>query len=171
MAGNVFWWKVFGKVNAHLWEAVKRTMEGDTEVPDWLVKGRTMLVKGRTILIPKKGCQGKPDQYQPITCLNTAYKLFTAVLTTLLRQHVDEYDILPPEQKALRPRRRGCLDALLLDTEVASKARWDGRNLSVAWVDYSKAYDRVPHSWLVEMLTTIRAPQPLWRCIENLIPK
>lgn len=161
---HAFWWKVFPKANAHLWEAVKGTMDGESEVPDWFVRGRT-------VLIPKEGCQGRPDQYRPITCLNTGYKLFTAVLTTLLRQHVDEHEILPPEQKALRPRRRGCLDALVLDTEVAAEARRSGKDLSVAWVDYSKAYDRVPHSWLVEMLTNIKAPRPIRRCIENLILK
>ena len=26
------------------------------------------------------------------------------------------------------------------------------KNLAVAWIDYKKAYDMVPHSWIVECL-------------------
>lgn len=159
-----FWWKNFHQANAHLWEAVKGVLEGVVEPPDWFVRGRT-------VLIPKKECQGKPDQYRPITCLNTGYKLLTAVITILLRQHVVEHAILPAEQKALHSGRRGCLEALLIDSTIVHEARTDKRNLSVAWIDYSKAYDRVPHDWILEMLDTIKAPEPLRRCVAALIPK
>jgi hypothetical protein len=27
-----------------------------------------------------------------------------------------------------------------------------GRSLSMAWIDYKKAYDMVPHSWLLEVI-------------------
>ncbi len=35
------------------------------------------------------------------------------------------------------------------------------RNLSVAWVDYRKAYDLVPHRWVNAVLRAIRAPKPI----------
>ncbi len=31
---------------------------------------------------------------------------------------------------------------------IAQEATSRSRNLSVAWIDYQKAYDRVPHGWL-----------------------
>ena len=162
---QAYWWKVFHQAADILWGIVKGSLEGsDVEIPDWFVKGRT-------VLIPKKECQGQPDQYRPITCLNTGYKLLTAVITILLRQHVVENDILPAEQKALRPSRRGCLDALWTDAMLTGEARYYKKSLSVAWIDYSKAYDRVPHEWLEEMLDSIKAPPALRRCISNLIPK
>ena len=52
----------------------------ETELPDWLVKGRT-------VLFPKDGCEGKPDQFRPINCLNCTYKLLTGVLTKILMAH------------------------------------------------------------------------------------
>ena len=45
--------------------------------------------------------------YRPITCLNTAFKLFTGALTGMLLDHTTAYNCLPPEQKALRKGRRG----------------------------------------------------------------
>ena len=81
-----------------------------------------LLVKGRTVLIPKEGCQGRPEQYRPITCLNTAYKLMTAVMTEVLYEHVSTYSDLPMEQRAIRRGHRGCLDALMIDSMIAKEA-------------------------------------------------
>lgn len=75
-------------------------------------------MRGRTVLISKDGCKGKPDQYKPITVLNTAYKLFTGVLAGMSQQYVFENDLLPLEQKALRKGRRGCYDALMVDAMI-----------------------------------------------------
>ena len=80
------------------------------------------------------------EAHRPITCLNTALKLFTGTLTALLMDHVEAYDLIPREQKALRKGRRGCLGALVIDAAVAEETKETGRNLSVGWVDYRKAY-------------------------------
>ena len=159
----VFWWKNFHHAAAHLWKMVRGVVAGSVDPPDWFVRRRT-------VLLPKAGCQGKPDQYWPITCLNMAYKLLTSVVTTLLKQHVDRNSILPIEHKAMRKNRHGYLDALWLDSMISGEAKRSKRSLSVAWIDYSKTYDRVPHDWLRDMLESIRAPEPLRRCISTLIP-
>ena len=85
------------------------------------------------MLIPKAGCEGRLDQYRPITCLNTAYKLLTTVLTEVLYDHAMEHAYLPPEQWAIRRGHRGCLDALMVDSMVAREAMVHPRSLSVAW--------------------------------------
>ena len=124
-------------------------------------------MRGRTVLIPKEEFQGKADQYCPITVLNTGYKLLTGVLTILLWDHLEEHNIIPVEQKALRKGRRGCLDALMVDSMIAGEAKFKRRNLSVAWTDYQKAYDRVPHSWLEWVLQIIGAPEKARQCIAS----
>ena len=70
-------------------------------------------------MLPKEGCTGKPDQYRPITCLNTIYKLLTTTLAEVLMTHVKAKNLLPEEQKALRRGRRGCLDALTVDAAIS----------------------------------------------------
>ena len=66
-----YWWKHFCQATVPLGRAVWDMLEeGDSDnIPTWFVKGRT-------VLIPKAGCEGRPEQYQPITCLNTAYISF-----------------------------------------------------------------------------------------------
>jgi hypothetical protein len=78
--------------------------------------------------------------------------------------------LLPDEQKALRKGRRGCLDALVIDEAIASEAKLYRRNLNVAWIDYRKAYDMVPHRWLRKVLRAIRAPKMVSRMVSELIP-
>ena len=140
-------------------------LEGDSEsIPTWFVRGRT-------VLIPKEGCQGRPEQYRPITCLNTGYKLLTAVMTEVLYDHAIAYSCLPLEQRAIRRNRSGCLDALMIDSMVSGEARACSRNISAAWIDYQKAYDRVPHEWLGEMLRIIGAPRSIQLVLDNLRKK
>lgn len=91
-------------------------IKGEEQMPAWMVRGRT-------VLIPKEGCTGCPEQYRPITCLNTAYKIYTGTLAEMLLEHVESCELLPPEQKALRRRRRGCLDALVIDGAVTGEAK------------------------------------------------
>ena len=50
------------------------------------------------------------------------------------------------------------LDALIIDEAVAEEAKKDKRNLSVAWIDYRKAYDLVPHRWIGQILRAMAAP-------------
>ena len=117
-------------------------MKGDPDsIPTWFVKGRTAL-------IPKKGCQRRPKQYQPITCLNTEYKLLTAVMTEVLYDHAIAYSLLPTEQQAIHRGHHGCLHALMIDSMVAKEATVCCRDLSVAWIDYQKAYNKVLHEWI-----------------------
>ena len=157
-----YWWKVFGRMRTRLKELMWEVMDG-AEVSEWMVKGRT-------ILIPKPGCTGEPEQYRPITCLNTAYKLYTGALAAVLTQHAIGNQLLPPEQKALRKGRRGCLDALVIDGAVTQEAKLHRRDLSVAWIDYKKAFDMTPHVWLTRMLKSIRPPTAVRKAIIALIP-
>ena len=40
---------------------------------------------------------------------------------------------------------------MLIDEMILKDAK-RGKNLSMAWIDYKKAYDMVPHSWLLEVV-------------------
>ena len=95
---------------------------------------------------PQRGVFGGADQFRPITCLITMYKLYTRVIAQLLTVHVESRQILPEEQKALRKGRRGCLDALAVDGMAVIESKMSKRNLSVAWIDYRKAFDMIPQT-------------------------
>ena len=47
---------------------------------------------------------------------------------------------------------RGTKDELMIDKMVMKSCKRRMTNLSVAWIDYTKAYDMVPHTWILQYL-------------------
>ena len=72
----------------------------------------------------------------------------TAVIAEAMYEHLEE--ILP--QKGCKRGSRGTKDQLLIDKEILQDCKRRRTNLTMAWIDYHKAYDMVPHSWIMECL-------------------
>eukprot|EP00957_Ditylum_brightwellii_P011580 875552-Ditylum_brightwellii.AAC.1 len=92
------------------------------------------------------------------------------IITNHVYDHICKNDILPPEQKEIKQKARGCKDHLVLDKVTLELTQQNKRNLSLAWIDYQKAYNLVPHSWISEVLETYKVESTLHRFIEKLIP-
>ena len=156
-----YWFKSLPGMAEVLRQMCEQFLNAQMQVPKWLIRGRT-------VLIPKEGCTGLPGQYRPIACLNAAYKLLTSALSEKLTGLLAENDILPIEQRAMRRGHRGCLDALLVDGAITESHTVRRDNLSVAWIDFQKAYDRVPHRWIIRALSAIGAPERIVRLVDSL---
>lgn len=113
--------------------------------PDWLTIGITYL-------LPKTEDTKNPKNYRPITCLPTTYKILTSIITERVYKHLDENDLLPKEQKGCRRGSYGCKDQLLINKAIIEDAKKRKKNLSTAWIDYKKAFDSVPHDWILKCL-------------------
>ena len=128
-------------INPLLAQCLNKCVE-EGNVPDWMVKGRT-------VLIQKDQAKGKvAGNYRPITCLPLMWKLLTGIFSEKIYQHLEANVLLPEEQKGCSKRSRGTKDQLLIDKAVLKEAKKAKRCLSMAWIDYRKAYDMVPHAWL-----------------------
>ena len=128
------------------------------------------LTGGRTTLIHKKGPTDVAQNYRPITCLPTIFKLLTLMLTNRIYDHVTVNYILPFEQKGCRRRARGCKDHLLLDKAIVEDCKRRKKKASYMWIDYKKAYDSVPHSWLVRILQLYKIDDTTCNFITHLMP-
>ena len=56
------------------------------------------------------------------------------------------------EQKGCKKGSYGCKDQLLIDKMILEHCRKMKRNLSTAWIDYTKVFDSVPHSWILKTM-------------------
>ena len=65
---------------------------------------------------------------------------------------MENENLLPEEQKSCWRKSRGTKDQLLIDMTTLKDCRKRRINLAMAWIDYKKAYDFVPHSWILECL-------------------
>ncbi len=105
-----------------------------------------------------------------IACLNTCYKLLTGFVTAYLDQYVTERNLFVGEQRALQKGAWGCTHALLLDQTLISDAQdQKQRSISVGWIDYAKAFDSVPHSYIQWLLQAMRVPNPLRNFLKGLM--
>lgn len=139
-----FWFKKFTSMHVRIASGLQGCL-AQGWVPKWMTLGRTSLF----MKDPAKG--RRADNYRPIACLPLMWKLLTGILSEKIYCHLDGNNLLPDEQKGCRKRSRGTKDQLLIDKMILKDAKV-GKNLSMAWIDYKKAYDMVPHSWIKEVV-------------------
>ena len=61
-------------------------------------------------------------------------------------------NLLPEEQKGCRRKSGETKDQLLINKTLLKDCRKRITSLAMAWIYYAKAYDFVPHSWILECL-------------------
>ena len=111
------------------------------------------MTKGRTVLFQKDPAKGNAvDNSRPISCLPLLWKLLTGIIAECMYGFLENNKILPNEQKGCKLESRGTKDQLLIDKMILKDCKRRHTNLAMAWIDYRKAYDMVPHSWIIECL-------------------
>ena len=129
------------------------------------------MTTGRTALVQKDKSKGNvASNYRPITCLPTMWKLLTGIISGGLYNYLEESDTIPHKQKGCGRKCRGTKDQLLIDKMVMMNSKRRKTNLTMAWVDYKKALDMIPHSWLIECLEIYGAEENTIRFLKNTMP-
>ena len=63
----------------------------------------------------------------------------------------------------------GCADQLLINKMVLDQVKQQRKNLFMMWFDYRKAFDSVPHSWIIKALQLAKAPEKVLNAILRLM--
>jgi hypothetical protein len=142
-----FWLKKFTCIHKCLLDHFNGFIREPNTFPEFLAHGITYLK-------PKDSDTKNPSKYRPITCLPTIYKIMTSCIKVIIYDHCQKLNILNEEQKGCVKECFGCKEQLIfiLDTVIMEQARKNNRNIYTAFIDYKKAYDSVPHSWLIKIL-------------------
>ena len=83
------------------------------------------------------------------------YKTLTGILAKRISTHLEEQNLLPAEQKECHPGSKGCKDQLMISKVIYEECRRRNSNLSIAWIDYQKVFDSVPHSWVEKTIALV----------------
>ena len=142
-----FWIKQFKSLHKPITEAYSE-IKDLSQTPDWLVEGATNL-------LPKQEETWIPKNYKPIACLPTTFRISTSVITDRLYSHMEKEAIMTQEQKGGMMDCYGCKDQLMINNAILENYKRK-KNLSTAWRDYKKAFDSVPHSWILKCLQTYK---------------
>ena len=118
---------------------------------------------GEVTPIFKKGNRHDPASYRPISLTAVPSKVLESLVRDKLLEHMQTSGLLHPAQHGFLPR-RSCATQLLEVLEEWSSAADDGVPVDVAYLDFRKAFDTVPHKRLLHKLHAygIRGKLLLW---------
>ena len=91
---------------------------------------------------------------------NSTNKEKDLLLTNILR-------IVASEQKGCRKGSRGTAELLYIDQHILNESKTRRKNLTMAWIDYKKAYDMVPQSWIIHCLRMCKISHEVINFIEK----
>ena len=93
------------------------------------------------------------------------------VIADRIYPHLDQEKLLPEEQKGCRKSCRGTNNLLYIDAAVIKEVKSRNRNLTMAWIDYKKADDMAPHSWIIECLDLFQVADNIKSLLVNSMEK
>jgi len=64
---------------------------------------------------------------------------------------MDDENLMPKRQKGCCSGSKGCKDQLLISKAILQECKCR-KKMCMAWIDCQKAFDRVPHSWIIKSL-------------------
>ena len=99
----------------------------------------------------KKGRRNLPNNYRPVSLTSQVGKLMEAIIRDAIVDHLREHELIKGSQHGFC-KGRSCLTNLLTVLEHITKYVDEGYPVDVVYLDFSKAFDRVPHARLVNKL-------------------
>ena len=101
--------------------------------------------------IYKKGDRSRPENYRPISLTSISCKLLEHIVCSSVMTHLETNNILSNRQHGFR-KSRSCETQLILAIQDLAKGIDDREQHDVILIDFSKAFDTVPHARLLHKL-------------------
>jgi hypothetical protein len=99
----------------------------------------------------KKGSKFDPGNYRPVSLTSVCCKILESIIRDTVMEHLLENNLLYQSQHGFMPR-KSCCTNLLEFFEAATKSVDAGNPFDVIFLDFSKAFDKVPRERLLEKI-------------------
>ncbi|CAM5167759.1 unnamed protein product [Natator depressus] len=96
----------------------------------------------------KKGSRGDPGNYRPVSLTSVPGKLVETIGKNKIVRHIDEHNVLGKSQHGFC-KGKSCLTNLLEFFEGVNKHVDKGDPVDIVYLDFQKAFDKVPHQSLL----------------------
>ncbi|KAK3096436.1 hypothetical protein FSP39_000095 [Pinctada imbricata] len=107
--------------------------------------------KAAIVPIYKKGDKHKASNYRPVSLTSISCKLLEHIIHSNIMDHYEHLDILTDKQHGFRSK-RSCETQLILTIQELASTLSVGEQVDVILLDFSKAFDKVPHTRLLNKL-------------------
>jgi len=138
------------------WIFLKSLMTG--EVPnDWRTANVTPIYK--------KGGRSQVDNYRPVSLTSQISKIMESLVRDQVLQFLEANKLIKNSQHGFR-KGRSCLTNLLVFLDKVTTDIENGNSVDVIYLDFAKAFDKVPHRRLMDKLRSHGIRGKLWKWIE-----
>jgi len=121
----------------------RRSMEYSEVPEDWR--------NASVVPIFKKGNRKSVGNYRPVSLTSLVCKVLEKLVKQNVQIHLDRHNLLRDTQHGFRSQ-RSCLTNLLEFIEYVTKEVDNESRMDVVYLDFSKAFDKVPHGRLIHQL-------------------
>ena len=116
----------------------------------------------------KKGEKAKPNNYRPVSLTCILCKVMESVIRDELVLYLEESNLLSPFQHGFISH-RSCTTNLLATLDAWTEMIDSGSSVDAIYLDFSKAFDSVPHLRLLEKLKAYGICEKLLYWIEDFL--
>uniref|UniRef100_A0A8B9PKM6 Reverse transcriptase domain-containing protein n=1 Tax=Apteryx owenii TaxID=8824 RepID=A0A8B9PKM6_APTOW len=122
--------------------------------------------KANVIPVFKKGKEEDPGNYRPVSLTSIPGKVMEQLILNAISKHVEEKKVIRSSQHAFT-KEKSCFTNLI--AFYAGMTGWvdEGRAVDVVYLDFSKAFDTVPHNILIGKLRKRGLDEWTVRWLEN----
>ena len=121
----------------------RRTLDEGTVPTDWRAANVTQLYK--------KGNKSTPSNYRPVSLTSVVCKDLEILIKDAIMKHLEQHKQLKISQHGFLPG-RSCLTNLLAYLDNVTKHVDSGLPVDTLYLDFAKAFDKVPHITLLMKL-------------------
>ena len=100
----------------------------------------------------KKGDRSSPANYRPISLTSVCSKAMEHILHSQVMKHIEAHGILSDQQQHGFLKRRSCESQLILILQDLAAGMNEGLQIDSILLDFSKAFNKVPHERLAVKL-------------------
>ena len=134
----------------------------EAKIPDaWRVAKVLPLYKG-------KGTRGDPNTYRPISITSSVCKLLESIVKGQASGHLHATRPLSPTQHGFQPKKSTVTNLLCAEIFILNGINND-MPVDVFLLDFSRAFDKVPHHLLIDSLSTFGFSYRLISWFTNLL--
>ncbi|CAH8429151.1 unnamed protein product [Schistosoma bovis] len=116
----------------------------------------------------KTGTKQKPANYRPVSLTSVVVKILEKIIRKELFKYLDKNRILSEKQYGFRIG-CSCLTNLLVARESWCALKDQKLPVDTAFIDFSKAFDKVPHNWLLYKLRNVGIGSNLFMWIKDFL--
>ena len=154
-------------------QKILKTVAAEVSLPLALLFAKSMRLSNipddwknaNVIPIFKKGSKVEPGNYRPISLTSVVVKVMERLLKERIIKHLLSNNLMKPSQHGFLPKRSTTTN-LVTYIDFLTNELDKGQPVDVLYLDFAKAFDKVPHKRLIQKLKWYRLDMKVIQWIE-----